>query len=940
MSGSPQPTGTVTFLFSDIQGSTRLWEEYPDQMRVSLERHDELLQGAVHRNSGYTFKTVGDAFCVAFQRAQDAVSAALEIHDRLGHQVFDLPRPIRVRIGIHTGEAQERAGDYYGPVVNRVARLEAAAHGGQTVMSQVTYELVRDHLRSQVQYVDLGDHRLKDLIRSERVFQVVRLDSNEQYPALRSLDEYPNNLPSQTTPIIGRDAQIDTVRCLLVEERERLVTLIGPGGIGKTRTALQIGADLIEAFSNGVFFADLSTAHDELDIVRQISRVFDLGRDPQLPEKDTLKEYLARKEMLLILDNFEQVVVAATLVRELLESAPRLSIVATSRIVLNVRGERIVEIPPLRAPERSELDQSLESLSHYDAVVLFVSRAEAIDPAFAVSRENIAEIAEICLRLDGIPLAIELATARLRILDTTQLLNRLGSRLRILTGGAADLPERQRTLRSTIDWSYDLLPPDLKCAFLALASFRGIIRLPAAERVISAVCGPELDPLDLVQALVSQSLLAAVPLADEHSTFAMLQTIHEYAEEQLDGSDVATAARDAHAEVFCKLAERVDATFWGPEQPRWMRLAWSEEQNLEAAIEHRVRNDRVEDALSTALDLCQMYLAKRRGDTFLDLVEQTAFSDKSVPLYARMLISKADALLASHRLDEASLVLESLRSLPDSALDSDSQSDGLYLNATLLALKGEFDAARRIYEDVLRSTNGGSRPVLSAKAVHGMAHSAASAGNVQESVEHFDRAIVMFGALGDRRSTAEARANRAIVRYLLGDLVEAISDFEIAAQELSAAGDTVSSLTVYGNLGFALIEQKNPDRARSVFESLDSMAYRQPIPELQARAQAGLAECAVHADDIRRAGDHADRAIAISSNTNDPLAIGAAHRIKAEIQALSGDFPAALASFETARAQAVLIGDPRELERIDQGVVDSRTALATTLTGGENESTE
>src|SRR5688500_3797769 len=375
-------------------------------------------------------------------------------------------------MALHTGAAEERDGDYFGPPVNRVARLLSAAHGGQVLLSLPTQELVRDQLPTQTTLRDLGEHRLKDLFRPERVFQLLAPDLPVEFSPLRTLDAYRNNLPLQPTALIGREKEVSEVCDLLGHEATRLLTLTGPGGTGKTRLALQAAADLLDDFPDGTFFASLATLTEAELLLPAVAETLGVKETAEQPLDESLKDYLSERRMLLVLDNFEQVLEAALSVTELLAVAPGLKVLATSRAPLRLYGEHEFPVPPLTMPDLKR-PPPLERLTQYEAVGLFVERAQAVKPDFKVTNDSAPAVAEICVRLDGLPLAIELAAARIKMQPPKAMLQRLGSRLKLLTGGARDLPERQRTLKATIEWSFALLDEGERLLFGRLAVFSG-----------------------------------------------------------------------------------------------------------------------------------------------------------------------------------------------------------------------------------------------------------------------------------------------------------------------------------------------------------------------------------------------------------------------------------------------------------------------------------
>ena len=574
------PTGTVTFLFTDIEGSTRLWETQHAAMQQALVQHDAILRDAIEAHGGYLVKTTGDGALGAFAIAADAVAACLAAQRALNAHAWD-GLSIKSRMALHSGTAEQRDGDYYGPALNRAARLMAAGHGGQILLSLATEELVRDHLPANVALRDMGERRLKDLIRPERVFQVIAPDLPADFPPLKTLDARPNNLPAQATPFIGREGAIRAIKEHLSRGKVRLLTLSGVGGTGKTRLALQAAADLVDEFEHGVFFVPLAALSDPALVLPAIAKTFDVREAAGRPLHDQLKDYLREKEMLLVLDNFEQVVEAASSVSDLLSAAPRLKVLVTSREILRLSGETDYPVPPLSLPDSKQLPP-VNVLTQYEAVALFIERAVAVKPGFTVTNENAPAVAEICHRLDGLPLAIELAAARVRVLPPQRMLAELSHRLSFLMGGARDLPARQKTLRSAIDWSHDLLAADEQKLFRRLAVFVGGCTLEAIE----SVCNPENDlpVLETVESLVDKSLVNETETHGE-PRFAMLETIRDYAGERLVAAGEDERVRDRHLGYFVALAEELEPKLMGAEQAVWLLRLEAEHENLRAALE-------------------------------------------------------------------------------------------------------------------------------------------------------------------------------------------------------------------------------------------------------------------------------------------------------------------------------------------------------------------
>src|SRR3954471_897797 len=560
------PKGTVTLMFSDIEGSTRLLRRLGWRYADLLSTHRGLMREAVERHHGFEVDEQGDAFFVVFASANDAVAAAADVQQALGAHAWPDDNEIRIRIGLHTGEPDLVDGRYVGLDVHRGARVMAAGHGGQVLVSEATQAL----LDERVPLRDLGDHRLRDFSEPQRLYQLEIEGVPSEFPPLNTLENRPSNLPAPTSTFIGREQELSEVESLLVRPELRLLTITGPGGAGKTRLALQVATDVIEHFASGVFFVSLAPVREWELVVPAIARAIGLREYPGETMLETLTEYIRDRELLLVLDNLEQVVAAAPIVSRLLASAPGLRVLATSRVALNLSGESTYAIPEL---ERSE------------AVKLFADRARAAAADFALTPDNAEAVAEICRRLDGLPLAIELAAPRVRVLSPASLLRRLDQRLSLLTGGAQDLDERQRTLRGTIEWSHELLLDDERALFARLGALVGGCRLEAAESLCDLGGALGTGVLDGLGSLVDKSLLRRTTDSDGEPRFSMLETIREYALEMLHSSGEAEEALRLHAAYYAEEAERIDLESRTGDRPSCLARLDDDYANLSAAID-------------------------------------------------------------------------------------------------------------------------------------------------------------------------------------------------------------------------------------------------------------------------------------------------------------------------------------------------------------------
>ena len=572
------PSGTVTFLFTDIEGSTQLWEKFPKAMKIALARHDEILREAIKHARGHIIKTTGDGVHAAFETALEGVSAALNAQQVLAAEKWEEiePHRIKVRMGIHTGEAQTRAGDYYGPAVNRAARLLTIGHGGQTLLSSTAADLVRDRLPEGASLRDLGKVRLKDLVRPEHVFQLPHPGLPAEFPPLRSIASHPNNLPVQLTSFIGRQRELAEAKSLLASAR--LLTLIGSGGTGKTRLALQIGADLLPNFADGVWLAELAPLAHPVLVLPTVASLLGLREQPDKPLNELLIDFLRDKELLLILDNCEHLLESCSkLADQLLHVCANLKIIGSSREPLGFPGETVYRVPSLSVPKPDEVKR--ETLVKSESAQLFIERAAAANRKFEVSDKNASSVAQICRRLDGIPLALELAAARVASLSVEQIAARLDDRFRLLTRGSRNALPRQQTLRALIDWSYDLLSDDERALMRRLSVFAGGWTLEAAESIDSLH-----DGLTLLTQLVNKSLV----IFDEDGReprYRMLETVRQYAREKLSEMGESQEAHNAHFNFILQFIET------GGSKTEWLQdLDWvwrieAEHDNLRFALE-------------------------------------------------------------------------------------------------------------------------------------------------------------------------------------------------------------------------------------------------------------------------------------------------------------------------------------------------------------------
>jgi predicted ATPase/class 3 adenylate cyclase len=743
---------SLTFVFTDLEASTRLWERFPDAMKTAMERHDAILRDAVEVADGRVVKIMGDGLMAVFSSATDAVKACLEAQRTLQDEAWSETGPLRVRMGMHAGEAETRAGDFYGPPVNRAARVMAAAHGGQVVLSARTAELAERGLPAEAGLRDLGEHRLKDLFQPEHIFQLVHPALPSDFPPLATLSRRPNNLPTQTSEFLGREAQLAAIRDLLDADGVRLLTLTGPGGIGKTRLALQAAADQIDPFEDGVHFVDLSHARDADGVFEAVVRTVGLTGMSDEPLLEGLKQQLQARHMLLLLDNFEQVMEAAHGVADLLQQCSKVKVLVTSREALRVRGEHLLAVPPLSLPDGSAGHTSTEAAAEYEAVRLFVERAREARPGFALADDNAAAVAEITARLDGLPLAIELAAARLKLFSPDELRDRLRSRLELLGHGPRDLPARHRTLRSTIEWSYQLLDQDER-AILQVLSMFSTTRVEAVEEVarrIEAV--RDVDVVERLTSLVDKSLVRSVE-GPGPRRLSMLETIREYAAERLEeDSELASVARRAHAAYFSDFADDRREHLYGPEREATLGELESELGNLLTAWQYwgaaadLKRLAILLDGLWVLHDARGWYHgAVELTNDLLNVLSAVPSTPDRAQAEITLRTSLARGILAIRGYtEEAEETFMEALALSEKAGEQPRRFPELRSLATFYLYRGEFDKTGAIGRELLDLAEQQDDPGLQVEGHLIVGSSIAFRGDVTTGLEHLDRAIALF----------------------------------------------------------------------------------------------------------------------------------------------------------------------------------------------------
>ena len=807
-------------------------------MQAALRRHDAILHQAIEANGGQVFRTAGDAFCASFVTAPTAVAAAVEAQRTLSSESWQLETPLRVRVALHTGEAEAHAGDYIGSSLNRIGRLLPLCYGGQTLLTLATEELARDHLPGGVAMLDLGSHRFRDLTHPERIFQLVIDGLPDSFPPLKSLDAIPNNLSLQLTSFIGRERELIKVKEIL--SASRLLTLTGPGGTGKTRLALQAAADVLSdgTFADGVWLVELAPITEPSLVYYAIAEIWNVREGTGRPLRAALTDALHDKNLLLLLDNCEHLIeTCAQIADDLLTACPGLKILASSREPLGIAGEMVYRVPSLSLPDPL-LVTSLDELERSEAVRLFIERASAIQPGFALTEQNAAAVAKISRRLDGIPLAIELAAARVGLFSPEQIASRLDDRFRLLTGGSRTALPRQQTLRALIDWSYDLLSEAERSLFQRLSVFSAGWTFEAAE----AVCGEEV--LDLLAQLVNKSLVIVEEDPGEKSAhYRFLETIRQYARDHLLEAGEVETLRDKHLEFFAGFAREADRQLIGPEQRLWARRLEREHENLRAALEWALDRRPLQALeiagnlalfwsrhgyategrrwLQEAIQRCEV-LSAGQG---LDPLSYASARAKAITGMGVLFFVQGDFRQAASLLEEGvhlwrevgdmyglsfSLALlsqvNSMRGAVEEVLPhaqealtiarelEDDFVIGMALNLLgqgLMRRNGDFNTARTYLEESLTRLRSAGNDWFAGIAILGLGSLAFSRGDYEASRERIQESKVIFQEMGDRHFVNMARS-------ALADLARREMDVPQAVQ---LYGETIAEWRQMGNQG-------------------------------------------------------------------------------------------------------------------------------------------
>jgi predicted ATPase/class 3 adenylate cyclase len=899
----------VTFLFTDIAGSTALWERNREAMRLAVERHLALLDAAISTHGGVRFKIVGDSVQAAFPTAPAAVAAAFDAQRALTIEPWPETGPLRVRMAIHTGEAQSRDGDYLAPALNRLSRLLNAGHGGQVLLTEAAQQLSRGALPPQASLKGLGRHRLRDLLEAEEVFQLLHRDLPGEFPALRSLDVQPNNLPYQPTLFVGRERELGEIVALLREGGVRLLTLTGPGGTGKTRLALQAAAGLHDAFPDGIFFVPLAAVTDAALVPGAIAAALTIPETAgQTPREQVLAE-LAEKSMILILDNLEQLPDLGPFVAEMLAAAPEVAVLATSRAPLRVRGEREFPVSPLPLPAGAGAVLP-EQIAASEAVRLFVDRAQAVKPGFALDEGNATAVAEIVRRLDGLPLAIELAAARVRLFAPEAMLKRLETRLPLLTGGARDLPERQRALRETIAWSYDLLTPGEQALFQRLAVFAGGMTLEGAEYV-----GPPegmADTLGGLERLVEHSLIQAAGAGDDEPRFRMLETIREFGLEQQEAAGEGVFTRSRHLGFFLDLAEQAALELNGASQGSWLERLETEHDNLRLALAWAIELPDTAPAIRLAAALSPFWTMRGHFDEGRGWLERVLARDPAEPKAAVAAILGGAGSIARFQgdTDRATELLERSLALRQALGDRNGEAETLTVLGHVAERQGDLTGAAARFEESLTIGRELGNDVVVGAALINLGIVADQQGAYDRAAERYEEALPIFRRLGDRRHESMALDNLGNVERARGDLAKSAQFHEASLAISRELGDAWGIAATLGNLGLVAHQHGDLEHARPFYE--ESLAGFRELGDRRGMENAldNLGHAMRQAGNLSRAASLHGESLTLSRDLGDLIGVAFGLEGIAAAAAMAGCADDALRIITAAEALRARIGAP------------------------------
>ncbi|MEO8446884.1 MAG: adenylate/guanylate cyclase domain-containing protein [bacterium] len=849
------PSGAVTFLFTDIESSTKLSQDFPDRLEHFLEIHNAILQHAVESNHGHVFKIVGDAFCCAFGNAGDAVNAAVDVQQTLTNENH-IGAEIRVRMGIDIGVVEWTGQDYAGYVtLARTNRIMSASHGGQIIISNDCYESAHAQFITGVvqnergiSFRDLGERRLKDLKEPVRLFQLTSDELASDFPPLRTLDARPNNLPFLLTNFIGREKEMKEIRILL--QSSRLITLLGPGGTGKTRLSIQVGADMIDEFDHGVWIIELASINDSTLIHNSIASALNIREEAGKKLAEIITDFLKEKKILLIFDNCEHLISdCALIIQSLLSKCFGLKIFTSSREALRIQGEMSFRVPTLSMP-RSNEKVTAETVICYEAVQLFTERALSVKKDFIITDENAPALAELCRHLDGIPLAIELASARIKILSVEKILENISNRFRLLTGGSRTALPRQQTLKALIDWSYDLLSENEKLLFRNLSVFTGGWSLEAAEQICSNEEIDEFEVLDLLSNLIDKSIVISNE-KDGVTRYSMLETIRQYSRDILDSKDEIFRR---HFEYFLKLSGESGSGDNYENKVIWKKLMESEEDNLRAALKWSWEN-KPDHAAGLIANVSEYWEIKgnytEAFETLKKILELDVESDSSEMANAYLNAAFSATQLDHYETAEKYLLkgLQYFRSINN----KERIANALNVYSILSYLKGEPENAKKYSEESLSLLGGLNEKLLEANVRTNLGAYYAGSGDTEAALKFVDQSIVLYREIKNEESLAKSLISKGGIYYQSGDLENAEKYFAEGLPILEEVNDQYSVITTLYNMGNLSFAQKKYSGSEEFYKAVMSKAKELGLSGLFDRSYIRLGEIALIENDNEKA---------------------------------------------------------------------------------------
>ena len=888
-----RPTGTVTFLFTDVEGSTRLWEEHPDAMRDALALHDAILEQQIRDSGGFIHSTAGDAYSAAFSDPLNAIGAAIGSQKELAATEWPTGDSLKVRMAVHTGVAHERGDDYYGPALNRCARILSAAHGGQVVTSRGTEELVRHRLHPGVSLKDLGEHQLKDLGYPEQIFQIVAPGLDSEFAELRSLDPSKNNLPLQLTSFVGREDELRDVKKRLLDTR--LLTLTGVGGSGKTRLSLQAAAESAEDFKDGVWLVELAAVSDPDKLPAWVAESLRINKGQSgvgaastpsgaVPVIDQIVDYLKKRQALLILDNCEHLIAAAAdFATYLLRSCPDVKILATSREGLGIAGETLWQVPSLEMPNRFDPEEL--GGSGADALRLFQERATA------VNNETYPYVLKICRRLDGMPLAIELAAARAKSLDVARIADRLDDRFRLLTGGSRTALPRQQTLAAAVEWSYELLDEPERVFFNRLAAFRGGFTLESAERVCEGGPVDEFDIVDHLSSLVDKSMVAWEGGSGDR--YRLLETLRQYALGKLKDSGEADEVRTRHAHHFLELAEKAAPHLRGPEQVDWMERLEADHENFRAAMAFTDEHDMTELTARMAAALHWFWGVRRHydelGEWLGPLLGRERVGSESTVL--ELMMGYAWYLVWTDRFETLKAHIVDTQGMAQRLGQKARLAEAYLIESWMVSNEGRYGEAEAITEKALETAREAGDDWAIGWSAYGRGWIDRMRADVDAARPYFDLAVTKMRKVGDTLGLAWASGVGGILaRYSL-DYEAARQLHEESLEQARRLGD--KGLEAFGNATIGIIDRLEGKYEDSIARHKRTLELEQDIGALgtevaenlylmaESQLDAGLRDDASHS--LRQALDRLD------VNRTDPTVLAAIHELFAKEMVGAGE---------------------------------------------------